>query len=140
MSSKPFTDVHGILNEPSHPNCIQWSEDGTLAIAAGNSITLLHPGNMPGPRAFIGIDSSFDTTILNDAGQPTHPRDSINYDLTNMRVMAMTASYVSLTPVNQARSIAWSPSGCGNTGSCLLAAVTIDHKVHAENYFELKTE
>lgn len=129
MSKPEFIDVHGVLNEPKYPDCIQWAEDGTLAIGAGNSITLLHPGNMPGPRCFVSLDGRCDPAALNAAGQPENLGSLASYEFTSMRALTMKATYANVQTLAEARSMAWSPAGCGDTGSCLLAVVTVDHAV-----------
>lgn len=122
-----FRDVHPIPGVPESPNTVKWAEDGTIAVAAGNTITLVHPnrfGNAVGLA--IGGDAPRANQPITAPGEPAQGQSNIHFDLTlSTRIMASTAS---VKP--SVRAIAWSPLGCATQGTCLLAAVSDDHHVH----------
>ncbi|GAB4816748.1 hypothetical protein N2152v2_003794 [Parachlorella kessleri] len=123
-----FVDSQGLYIAPRVPNSVQWSEEGLLAVAAGNAITLLHPGRLDGPRAFAGVTSPMDTAALDAAGIPEDHSD-VHLQLANLRKLAFTRSYHLVIADQGTRSLAWSPLGATPHGGCQLAVVTQDHKV-----------
>ncbi len=127
---KKVVDTQGLFNSPKAPNSVQWSDEGLLAVSAGNAVTLLHPGRLDGPRAFVGLTSPLDTTVLDAPGAPQDP-DDVHYELSNLRRAAFLSPYTLVIKDQSARSMAWSPLGCSAHGGCLLAVATPDHKVHA---------
>ena len=133
MSTKnhDFVDVHGIINEPKYPNCVQWADDGTWPLPLATRSPSSIPATCP---ALVHLQPRRPVRLQRHQCRRTAPRnaDLVSYELTNTRAMAMNASYVNVTPMAQARSVAWSPAGSSDTGSCLLAVNTVDHRVWLE--------
>ncbi|KAI7841298.1 hypothetical protein COHA_004917 [Chlorella ohadii] len=128
-AAQPLVDVLGLANRPVGADCIKWSEDGVLAVAAGHSAVLLRPGDLAGPRAFASPGGTCDAGVLQAAGRPAKPTEDAHHELANLRAAAMVSQYPSLQAGLAARSLGWSPAGCSAAAGCLLAAVTNDHQV-----------
>jgi hypothetical protein len=129
MERGRLKDAQPILNGPEFPNSVRWAEDGTLAFAAGNSVTLLHPGALGGPRAFVGLDARGSDDALMAPGDPADPSLCLDHELAYMRSLAMDSTYPNFSLPQAAQAVAWSPAGAAPAGGCLLAAVTNDHRV-----------
>ena len=43
-----FPDVDHLINTPEFPNAVQWADDGTLAVATGWLVNILHPSGFVG--------------------------------------------------------------------------------------------
>jgi hypothetical protein len=128
-------DAQGLYYAPSFPNSVQWADDGTLAVAAYNSVSLLHPGNLSGPRSFVGFDSKPDSAALTAAGRPHGAEDDAVHELNALRIFSYDSGHSSVQAIPMARSVSWSPSGCSDVGTCLLAAVVSDHRVRRLRIF-----
>ena len=127
----PLADELGLANRPVGVDCVKWSEDGVLAVAAAHSAVLLSPGDLDGPRAFASPGGTCDPTALQAPGAPARPTEDAHHELAHLRAAAMVSNYPSLQAGLAARSLAWSPAGCSAAAGCLLAAVTNDHQVGA---------
>lgn len=124
-----ITDVLGLANRPGVADCVSWSDDGVLAVAAGHSVVLLNPGDLAGPRAFASQGRQCDTTVLLAPGAPAKPTADAHHELVNLRLGAFVSQYPLLQLIMQIRGLAWSPAGCSSSAGCLLATVTNDHQV-----------
>ena len=122
-------DVLGLANKPVGPDCVKWSEDGVLAVAAGHSAVLLNPGDLSGPRAFASPGNQCDVSVLQAPGSPREATADAHHELSHLRMAAMVSQYPSLQVGLTARSLAWSPAGCSQAAGCLLATATNDHQV-----------
>lgn len=126
-----LADVQGLSNRPATPDCVKWSEDGVVAVAAAHSVVLLNPADLSGPRAFASAGNQCDLSVLQAPGMPADPTADAHHELAHLRQGAMVSQYPLLQLSLQARSLAWSPAGCAATAGCLLATVTNDHQVCA---------
>ena len=124
-----FADTAGIPHKPVHPDCVKWSEDGLLAVAAAHSAVVLNPGDLGGPRGSASPGRDGSTTVLQAPGCPRDPTADVHYELAQLRSAATTSSYPAVKAELLVRSLAWSPAGCTLAGGCLLTMVTNDHKV-----------
>lgn len=122
-------DILGLANAPNAPDCIKWSEDGVLAVAAAHSTVLVAPGALGGPRAFASSGNLADPRILQSPGAPADPGGDVHHELAHLRTAAMVSQYPSLQAGLTVRSLGWSPAGCADTAGCLLAAISNDHQV-----------
>lgn len=125
----PFSDTTALYNQPNYPNSICWSQDGILAVSAGNSITLFHPGNLSGPRAFIAIAGPNDIRSFSAPGHPHSDPNDIGFALSQAKASGLIATYQHVQVDQRATSLAWSPAGVSPMGGCLLAVVTNDNQV-----------
>ena len=128
---QPLVDVLGLANRPVGADCVKWSEDGVLAVAAGHSAVLLRPGDLAGPRAFASPGGLCDVEVLHAPGRPAKPTEDAHHELAHLRAAAMVSQYPSLQAGLAARCLGWSPAGCSAAAGCLLAVVTNDHQVRA---------
>ncbi|GIM06768.1 hypothetical protein Vretimale_11032 [Volvox reticuliferus] len=117
-------DHVGIYQTPIGLDCIKWSQDNLIAVAAGQAITIFSPAALGGSRAFAPY-RSIDTSVVAPGFTPKEWQDSPQF--------AMSAFYeVNIkSAVNDQgwRNIAWSPVGCTVSGGCYLAALSADFKV-----------
>lgn len=122
-----FVDLVGLANKPVAPDCVKWSEDGVVAVAAAHSAVLFNPADLAGPCAFASPGSQGDISVLQASGVPAE--HTAHHELAHLRCAAMVSQYPSLQAGLQARSLAWSPAGCSWAAGCLLTAITNDHRV-----------
>lgn len=120
-------DEHWIYCSPEFPSAVQWSEDNLLAVAAGNFITVLNPGQLGGPRGFAAVDRPAPDSLCVGVlpffdARPSCGRynRAVAYETNVCRDPNATASF---------RCVAWTSLGCTSQGGCLLAGVTDDHRV-----------
>jgi len=120
-----FSDYFNISNAPGYPNSLAWSEDGILAIVGGNTIDLTHPGDLQGPRSFIGLDRPASSSILDAAGAPKNIRHDLFYSIAYQK----NALICSMDERNTltARSVVWSPAGVSSGYASLLGVLTNDY-------------
>jgi hypothetical protein len=140
-----FRDVAQLINAPEYPNSVQWADDGTLAVAEGSCVGILHPGSLSGAQAFAAVEGFAQDTVIAAPGKPNSA--SIHFDMAlslrlllspvkesgggkgNKSSKESTTASQCRRPLSSAKSIAWSPSGAATAGGCLLAAVTNDYRV-----------
>lgn len=67
---KNFVDNVGLTQLPTLPNGVQWSEEGLIAVAGGNAVSLLHPGDLGGPRGFVGLPDTCSVAVIDAPGGP----------------------------------------------------------------------
>ncbi|KAL4519633.1 hypothetical protein Ndes2437A_g07815 [Nannochloris sp. 'desiccata'] len=138
-----FRDVAQLINGPEYPNSVQWADDGTLAVAEGSCVGILHPGSLSGAQAFAAVDGFAQNTVIAAPGKPNGA--CIHFDMAlSLRVLLSpvkesasgggkgskeSGATTSRRPLASAKAIAWSPTGAATAGGCLLATVTNDHRV-----------
>ncbi|GFR45416.1 hypothetical protein Agub_g6795 [Astrephomene gubernaculifera] len=117
-------DHVGIYQVPEALDCIKWSQDNLLAVAAGQSITIFNPAVLGGPRAFAPL-RSVDLSAVAPGFRPKDWLDSAQFAMSAVHEVNLK------NPVSDQswRAIAWSPMGCTSSGGCLLAALSPDFKV-----------
>ncbi|CAA0813062.1 Transducin/WD40 repeat-like superfamily protein, partial [Striga hermonthica] len=100
-----------------YPNAVAWSEENLVAVAGGNTVTILNPGN-PGARGVITIPVSkpFPLGVVDGEGR----------DLLNGCTLPCILARDNRPCV---RSISWSPVGLANNAGCLLAVCTTAGRV-----------
>ncbi|KAK6135151.1 hypothetical protein DH2020_031099 [Rehmannia glutinosa] len=115
MSSRFQSAVFG--SSIVYPNAVVWSEENLVAVACGNTVSILNPGN-PGVRGVITIPSSkpFPLGVIDGRG----------VDLING---CLLPCHLSQDNRPCARSISWSPAGLANNAGCLLAVCTTGGRV-----------
>ncbi|KAK6155509.1 hypothetical protein DH2020_009757 [Rehmannia glutinosa] len=115
MSSRFQSAVFG--SSIVYPNAVVWSEENLVAVACGNTVSILNPGN-PGVRGVITIPSSkpFPLGVIDGRGA----------DLING---CLLPCHLSQDNRPCARSISWSPAGLANNAGCLLAVCTTGGRV-----------
>jgi len=138
-----FRDVAQLINGLEYPNSVQWADDGTLAVAEGSCVGILHPGSLSGAQAFAAIDGFAQDTVIAAPGKPNG--SCIHFDMAlSLRVLLSPVkesaagsgkgskepgATTSRRPLASAKAIAWSPTGAATAGGCLIATVTNDHRV-----------
>ena len=145
--STSFKDVAQLVNGLEYPNSVQWADDGTLAVAEGSCIGILHPGSLNGAQAFAAVDGFAQDTVIAAPGKPNG--SCIHFDVAlSLRVLLSpvkesaaggggkggkppreSSTNQSRRPLASAKAISWSPSGASTAGGCLIATVTNDHRV-----------
>ncbi|KAK6155486.1 hypothetical protein DH2020_009734 [Rehmannia glutinosa] len=115
MSSRFQSAVFG--SSIVYPNAVVWSEENLVAVACGNTVSILNPGS-PGVRGVITIPSSkpFPLGVIDGRG----------VDLING---CLLPCHLSQDNRPCARSISWSPAGLANNAGCLLAVCTTGGRV-----------
>lgn len=53
MASSLLCDVQPTVNKPHYPGAIQWSEENLLAVATANTVVIMNPAHLSGPRSFV---------------------------------------------------------------------------------------
>jgi len=107
---------------PAAANAVAWSEDNLLAVATGRSVILLNPAALGGPRGVIDVPFTQPTAA---EGQPSgRLADHLAFLISSVG----RGPKPELRKSSTVRAVAWSPTGCGAGGGCLLAIVTQDHK------------
>lgn len=114
-----------LYTAPVQPDSLVWSQDDLLAVAAGPAVVVLNPYDMKGPRSYINFSKRGNAAASHPQCTPEEPDSSLKYALSCMRTERLNE--FSWAP--HVKSIAWSPSGCGPDGVCLLATVLSDHQV-----------
>jgi len=138
-----FKDVAQLINGLEYPNSVQWADDGTLAVAEGSCVGILHPGSLSGAQAFAAVDGFAQDTVIAAPGKPNGA--CIHFDMAlSLRVLLSPhkesaagsgkgskepGATTSRRPLASAKAIAWSPTGAATAGGCLIATVTNDHRV-----------
>lgn len=51
--SSLLCDVLPTVNRPHYPAAVEWSEDNLLAVATANTVVILNPAHLSGPRSFV---------------------------------------------------------------------------------------
>jgi hypothetical protein len=49
-------DYQGLYSAPLYPDAVKWSDDNQLAVAVGQSVLILNPCDLSGPRMFTTKD------------------------------------------------------------------------------------
>jgi hypothetical protein len=124
-----FQASQGLHNAPEYPATLQWSEDGVIAVAGGNCVTLLNPGDLPGPRAFVALGDGCDVGVINAPGEPAVSTPDLHNEINSLRAASLQSDSHSLKVEPALRGAAWSPPGAEPAGGCLLAGVTTDQRV-----------
>lgn len=117
-------DSAWLFNAPAFANAIEWSDDNHLAVAAEHSVVILNPGNLKGPRAYLGEkDASIDA--LECGCMPAELGSNFQF----LMSCATEVRSEELGYKARVRSLSWSPVGFTPQGGCLLVTVTSDHLV-----------
>ncbi|CAA7410944.1 unnamed protein product [Spirodela intermedia] len=118
-----------LIECPSYPNSVAWSEENLVAVASGSVITLLNPALITGPRGLIKLPPNrpFSIGVVKEE------------DLCAPCLMPISLSR-DTRPC--ARSISWSPLGFAPNSGCLLAVCTTDGhvKLYRSPYCEYRVE
>lgn len=144
----PAKEVGNLISSPEFPNAVQWAEDGTLAVAEGNGITLLNPSALNGPRSFCAVEGFARDDVTEAAGVlRSNQGSSVHYDLATSSIIQSAAggkdsagsesggrekrdaSSQPRKSLVSPRAMAWSPPAAGPWGSSLLATVLTDHRI-----------
>ncbi|GMI76518.1 hypothetical protein like AT3G49400 [Hibiscus trionum] len=104
-----------LVDSPSYPNSIAWSDDNLIAVASGHLVTILNPALPFGPRGLISIPKS----------EP-YPFGVVKReDLASGCLLPTTLS----RDPRSVRSISWSNLGMAPNFGCLLAVCTTEGRV-----------
>ena len=121
-----FRDVAHLVNAPEFPNSVQWADDGSLAVAEGGCIAIMHPGALGGAQAFAALEGFCQDTVIAAPGVPNE--SGIHFDLALSLRVLLSSQKESASggkfsakerkdmgqnrrPTVAARSISWSPIG-----------------------------
>ncbi|XP_021833945.1 uncharacterized protein LOC110773731 [Prunus avium] len=100
-----------LVDSPSFPNAIAWSDENLIAVASGHLVTILNPAKLPfGPRGLITI-------------QKRQPFSIGFIDRQDLLSGCMLPTVLSRDEPC-VRSISWSPVGLAPNAGCLLAVCT----------------
>ncbi|KAE8705493.1 SER/ARG-rich protein 34A [Hibiscus syriacus] len=105
-----------LVDSPSYPNSIAWSDENLIAVASGHLVTVLNPALPFGPRGLISISKS----------EPYSIGVVKREDLASGCLLPTTLSRDSRPSV---RSISWSHLGMAPNSGCLLAVCTTEGRV-----------
>ncbi|KAE8688353.1 hypothetical protein F3Y22_tig00110988pilonHSYRG00452 [Hibiscus syriacus] len=105
-----------LVDSPSYPNSIAWSDENLIAVASGHLVTILNPALPFGPRGLISIPKTEPYPIVVVKGE----------DLASGCLLPTT---LSRDPPRSVRSISWSHLGMAPNPGCLLAVCTTEGRV-----------
>ncbi|XP_074319930.1 uncharacterized protein LOC141656775 [Silene latifolia] len=127
-TTTPF-QVASLVNAPSFPNAVVWSDDNLIAVANGDIVTILNPENVQGPRGVITVSTGLPFKV-----------GVIKRDDLLSGCLLPTCLARDRQPC--VRSIAWSPVGYTPHNGCLLAVCTTEGrvKIYREPFCEFQAE
>ncbi|KAK8486287.1 hypothetical protein V6N13_108892 [Hibiscus sabdariffa] len=105
-----------LVDSPSYPNSIAWSDENLIAVASGHLVTILNPALPFGPRGLISIPKS----------EPYPIGVVKREDLASGCLLPTT---LSREPRPSVRSVSWSNLGMAPNSGCLLAVCTTKGRV-----------
>ncbi|KAE8710736.1 hypothetical protein F3Y22_tig00110319pilonHSYRG00228 [Hibiscus syriacus] len=105
-----------LVDSPSYPKSIAWSEENLIAVASGHLVTILNPALPFGPRGLISIPKS----------EP-HPIGVVKRE--DLASGCLLPTTLSRDPRPSVRSISWSHLGMAPNYGCLLAVCTTEGRV-----------
>ena len=148
-------DFQCLYSSPVTYDAVKWSEDNLLAISTENGVSILSPCDLAGSRQYATPDepSEGDTAVHSQhpffterirgpfirvvyAEQPCGgygPPDNLHARLVELR--GPKKQRYCLLPGARTRCTDWSPPGCSESNTCLLAA--IDEGVTLRVWFSL---
>ncbi|KAL9131463.1 MAG: hypothetical protein Q9217_000611 [Psora testacea] len=112
------TEVELVQTKPSCENCLAWSEDGELAIAAGENIIILVPsrGSFPQSLPKPWVQVRIKVNEFTDEEWPRRP-------LANFTEMSIGEEQSN----SHASAVGWSPPGLAMHRRSVLAVLTANH-------------
>lgn len=121
--------VASLVNPPTFPNSIVWSEDNLIAVATGEIVTILNPERPHAPRGVITIT----------VGKP-FPIGVI--DRAYLLSGCLLPTCLSRDRQPCVRSLSWSPVGFAPNNGCLLAVCSSEGrvKIYRQPYCEYQAE
>ncbi|XP_065861489.1 uncharacterized protein [Euphorbia lathyris] len=105
-----------LVASPVYPNAIAWSDENLIAIACGQSVTIVNPALPFGPRGLISIPTC----------EP-YPIGVVKREDLLTESLLSTALSRDRRPC--VRSISWSPTGMAPNSGCMLAVCTTEGRV-----------
>lgn len=128
MSAAAF-QVASLVNPPSFPNSVVWSEDNLIAVATGDIVTILNPEKPHAPRGVITIT----------VGKP-FPVGVI--DRADLLSGCLLPTCLSRDRQPCVRALSWSPAGFALNSGCLLAVCSVEGrvKIYHQPYSEFQAE
>ncbi|KAH9607608.1 hypothetical protein KSS87_022793, partial [Heliosperma pusillum] len=127
-TTTPF-QVASLVNAPSFPNAVVWSDDNLIAVANGDIVTILNPENVQGARGVITVSAGLPFKI-----------GVIKRDDLLSGCLLPTCLARDRQPC--VRSLAWSPVGYTPHNGCLLAVCSTEGrvKIYREPFCEFQAE
>ncbi|XP_021858184.1 uncharacterized protein [Spinacia oleracea] len=127
-AATPF-QVASLINPPSFPNAIVWSDDNLIAVASGDIVTIMNPEYPQNPRGVITLT-------------PGKPFPIGVIDKADLFAGCLLPTRLSRDRQPCVRSLSWSPVGFTPHNGCLLAVCSAEGhvKVYHQPYCEFQAE
>ncbi|XP_021763181.1 uncharacterized protein LOC110727897 [Chenopodium quinoa] len=124
----PF-QVASLINPPSFPNSVVWSDDNLIAVATGDIVTILNPEHPQSPRGVITLT-------------PGKPFPIGVIDKADLLSGCLLPTCLSRDRQPCVRSLSWSPVGFTRHNGCLLAVCSAEGlvKVYRQPYCEFQAD
>ncbi|XP_040930466.1 uncharacterized protein [Gossypium hirsutum] len=105
-----------LVDSPSYPNSIAWSDENLIAVASGHLVTILNPALPFGPRGLISINRS----------EP-YPIGAVKRE--DLASGCLLPTTLNRDPRPSVRSVSWSNLGMAPNSGCFLAVCTTEGRV-----------